>query len=239
VFSFFRKRKIVRTSLVADMHSHLIPGIDDGVQTIQESLDVIDQLLEAGYQKIITTPHIMTDYYGNTGETVLSAFQQFLPSLKEKGYESLFECAAEYYLDDNVYARVAQKEKLLTFGANHLLFETNVISEPLNLKEFIFALTLQGYKPILAHPERYQYMSVEKAEDLRNRGVLLQINLLSLIGYYGPPIQKLAEKLIRQGLVDVLGTDCHSMEHAQLAAKVFRSRYYQKALDLPLLNFTL
>jgi len=114
-----------------------------------------------------------------------------------------------------------------------------MISEPLQLKEFIFSLTTQGYKPILAHPERYQYMTLEKADDLRNRGVLLQINLLSLAGYYGPPMQKLAEKLIDHGWVDILGTDCHNLDHAHLLRKVQQTRSYRKALDLPLLNFFL
>ncbi len=229
----------MKTALVTDVHSHLLPGIDDGVRTIQEALDVIDQLLEMGYKRIITTPHIMTDYYGNTNETVWAAYQTFLPTLKEKGYTVPFECAAEYYFDDRVYNAVIQKEKLLTFGNNYLLFETNTISEPLQLKEFIFSLTLQGYKPVLAHPERYQYMTIEHAEDLRNRGVLLQINLPSLIGMYGPPIQRLAEKLIRHGLVDFLGSDCHNMEHAQWVKKAFGSKIYQKALNLPLLNYSL
>jgi protein-tyrosine phosphatase len=205
VFSFFRKTPSLPTALVADMHSHLIPGIDDGVKTLDESIRVIDQLLALGYKKLVTTPHIMTDYYGNTFESITAAYENFMPAFRERGYTVPVECAAEYYLDDNVFALVTMKKKLLTFGENYFLFETNVVSEPLNLKEFIFAVTLQGYKPILAHPERYQYMSLEKAEDIRNRGVLLQINMLSLIGYYGPVIQRLAEKLIAAKLVGALG----------------------------------
>lgn len=237
MFSFFRKRPTpLSTPLVADMHSHLIPGIDDGVKSPQEAFDVIERLIDLGYQKLITTPHIMKDYFGNTAESVRAAYANFLPLLKERQYNLSFECAAEYYLDDDLFASASRKDPLLTFGEKYLLFETNVISEPLHLKEFIFTITLQGYKPILAHPERYQYMTLEKAEDLRNRGVLLQLNLLSLIGHYGPPIQRLAEKLIAKGLVDLLGTDCHNADHAKLLPAVFRSRAYRKALDLPLLN---
>lgn len=239
MFSFFSKPTLRPTPLVTDMHSHLIPGIDDGVKTPEESFEVIDRLLELGYRKFITTPHIMTDYFGNTRESVQSAYEQFLPLLREKNYTMPFEVAAEYYLDDELIGMVERKEKLLTFGSTYLLFETNVISEPLQLKEFIFAITLQGYKPILAHPERYQYMTLEKAEDLRNRGVLLQLNLLSLIGHYGPPIQRLAEKLIARGWVDMLGTDCHNLEHTRLLQAVFKTSAYRKALDLPLLNQTI
>lgn len=239
MFSFFSKQKTIPTALVTDMHSHLIPAIDDGVKSIQEACDVIDQLLNLGYKKFITTPHIMTDYFGNTASSVQAAYDQFLPQLRERNYTMPFSCAAEYYLDDAVISAAARKEKFLTFGDKYLLFETNVISEPLQLKEFIFSLTLQGYKPVMAHPERYQYMNLEKAEDLHHRGVLLQVNLLSLIGHYGPPIQRLAEKLIAHGWVDMLGTDCHNFDHTRLLRGVFRTTSYRKALDLPLINYNL
>lgn len=240
MFSFsFRNRSQSLPVLPVDMHSHLLPGVDDGARTHEESLALIDQLLELGYTKIITTPHIMTDYYGNTAESLTSVYNQFIPFLRDRGYSIPFECAAEYYFDDKVYELVTGKNQLLTFGKNYFLFETNAVSEPLQLSEFIFALTSQGYKPILAHPERYQYMTLAKAEDLRYRGVLLQVNLLSLIGYYGPPIQRIAEKLIDRGWVDVLGTDCHNMDQASWLAKVRRTKSYRKALDLPLLNFSL
>lgn len=221
------------------MHSHLLPGIDDGVKTPEEAHHVIEQLMELGYRRLITTPHIMTDYFGNTGESVRTAYDAFLPHVAAKHPSLVFEAAAEYYLDDNVIAWAAERKPLLTFGDKYLLFETNMISEPLQLKEFIFSVTLQGYKPVLAHPERYQYMTLEKAEDLRNRGVKLQLNLLSLIGQYGPPVQKLAEKLIARGWADMLGTDCHNLDHTRLLRAVQRTTAYRKALDLPLINHSL
>lgn len=221
------------------MHSHLLPGVDDGVRTIEESFGVIDKLIELGYQKIITTPHIMSDYYGNTASSITEAYERFIPILRQHGYTIPFFCAAEYYLDENLSELVRKKEKLLTFGDRYLLFETNAVSEPLQLKEFVFGLTSKGYKPILAHPERYQYMTIEKADDLRQRGVLLQVNLLSLAGYYGPPMQKLAEKLIDRGWIDMLGTDCHNMDQIGWLKKVKNSKYYGKATSLPLLNFSL
>jgi protein-tyrosine phosphatase len=221
------------------MHSHLIPAIDDGVKSNEESFAVIRQLQELGYSRIITTPHIMTDYYGNSAESVRKAYENFLPALRSKGLGIDFQFAAEYYLDETVIRMAETREQFLTFGDRFLLFETNAISEPMQLKEFVFGLTSQGYKPVLAHPERYQYMTLAKAEDLINRGVFLQVNLLSLIGYYGPPIQKLAEKLIEKKWVSLLGSDCHNMDHAMLLKKVQKTKAYQRALELPLLNFTI
>jgi protein-tyrosine phosphatase len=221
------------------MHSHLIPGIDDGVKTNEESFAVIRQFQDLGYKKLITTPHIMTDYYGNTAESVSQAYANFIPAFREQHFSIDLQFAAEYYLDETLLKLIADKEKVLTFGDRYFLFETNAVSEPLQIKEFIFSLTSQGYRPIIAHPERYQYMTLAKAEDLANRGVLLQINMLSLIGYYGPPIQKLAEKLIEKKLVSLLGSDCHNLDHISLLKKVHKTKTYQKALELPLLNFTL
>ncbi len=239
MFSFLRRTLPEPRPLLTDMHSHLIPGIDDGVKTKEEAFAVIDQFLQMGYQKIITTPHIMTDYFGNTAESVTAAYEKFLAEVEEAGYKFKFECAAEYYLDENFYSAIIEKKKILTFGDRFFLFETNVVSEPLNIKEFIFSATSQGYRPILAHPERYQYMTLEKAQDLTDRGVLLQINMLSLIGYYGPQVQKLSEKLIAKRLADLLGSDCHNMGHIMALKKARQSKSYRRALELPLLNYSL
>jgi len=239
VFDFLFGDRQPPKRLVMDMHSHLIPGVDDGVKTNEESFAVIEELISLGYRKIVTTPHIMADYFGNTLESLTQAYSKFRPALEARGYSISFELAAEYYLDERLIEAIGAKSKLLTFGDRYFLFETNAVSEPLQLKEFIFQLTSQGYKPIMAHPERYQYMTLEKAEDLRHRGVLLQVNLLSLLGYYGPPMQKLAEKLIDRGWVDLLGTDCHNIDQVPFLQKVQKLKYYRKAVELPLLNFTL
>ena len=147
--------------------------------------------------------------------------------------------SAEYYLDEELFRKVEANEPLLTFGERCLLFETNMITEPYQLKDFIFKITSLGYKPVLAHPERYAYMTREKAEDLRDRGILFQLNMLSIIGYYSKSIQRTAQWLIDMGWVDLLGSDCHVLEHARLIEHVQKSKYFQKALALPLLNNTL
>lgn len=188
---------------------------------------------------MITTPHIMSDIYPNTKESLTAAFDNFTSILRSKGYSLSFHLAAEYYLDEHVYGMANDKSLFLTFGKEYLLFETNPITEPFQLKEFVFALTVQGVTPVLAHPERYQYMTIEKAADLRDRGVLFQVNIPSLGGFYGPAIQKQAEMILNQKWIDFLGSDCHNPAHLPFLMKSRESKLYHKATELPLLNYTI
>jgi tyrosine-protein phosphatase YwqE len=212
-----------------------LPGLDDGVATVQESVDVIRQLTSLGFTRFVTTPHV-NDLFQNTPALIGEALQKLKAHLSAEGLSTPIEAAAEYYLDESVMDAIAREERLLTFGSNYLLFETNFLSEPYFLKDFLFKALSQGYRPLLAHPERYQYMTHEKAEDLHSRGALFQINMLSLAGYYSRPIQKMAEHLIEKGWVDFLGSDCHNVHHAAALNAVLSSRGFKKALDLDLLN---
>lgn len=218
------------------MHSHLLATLDDGVKTHAEALDIIKQFHQAGYSKLITTPHIMSDTYRNTPQSILSKLNELKTEISKAGIPVQVEAAAEYYLDETVMALLDSDSSLLTFSGSHVLFETNFYSEPYQLNDFIFKSIVKGYKPIMAHPERYTYMTPEKAEDLFHRGVLMQVNSLSLIGFYGKSIQKLGQKLIDQKWVHLLGSDCHNLLQAQLQTEIMQDKYYRKALDLPLLN---
>lgn len=226
---------------VVDIHSHLLPGLDDGVQSFEEAEEVILHFQQMGYRKLITTPHVMSDFYRNTNDGILSKLKEVNAMLAQKGIDVTLETAAEYYLDEVFMQRLQADEALLTFGNRYLLFETNFMTEPLMLKEFIFLATTKGYKPVLAHPERYMYLQskFEKAEDLIGRGVLFQLNIASLSGYYSKSAQATAQKLIDKGHVHFLGSDCHNLQHIQLAAESKKNKYFQKAISLPLLNNTL
>jgi protein-tyrosine phosphatase len=218
------------------MHSHLIPGIDDGVSSNEHSLETIQKLMDLGYEKFITTPHIMSDTYPNNPKVIRERLLLLNEFLRSKNMNVEVQAAAEYYLDEYTMKAVSDPEGMLTFGNNYLLFETNYLSEPYVLKDFIFKATSKGYQPVLAHPERYQYMTVEKAQDLVDRGVLLQVNLLSLSGFYMKSAQKFAEKLIDKKMVSFLGTDCHSMSQAAALERSLKTQAFRKAMDLPLLN---
>lgn len=239
MLSFFsRNRQKITVPYGTDIHSHLLPGIDDGVATVEDAVVVIRRLNELGFTRFVTTPHI-NDIFKNTPERIHTALDTLRTHLSNVGMSTPIEAAAEYYLDESVMNAIGKEEPFLTFGSRYLLFETNFLSEPYFLKEFLFKALSQGYRPLLAHPERYHYMTMEKVEDLRARGTLFQINMLSLSGYYSRPIQKMAERLIEKGWVDFLGTDCHNIHHATSLEAVLSSRGFKKALDLNLLNKSL
>lgn len=223
------------------MHSHLLPGLDDGVKTFEESAAVISAFQQMGYKKLITTPHVMRDIYRNTTPVITAKLEALREHLKNAGIDINVDAAAEYYLDEGVLHDVETNVPLLTFGAKHLLFETNFINEPFILKQFIFMAISHGYRPVLAHPERYMYLqeNYDKAEDLLHRGVLFQVNLASLTGVYSRSAQRLAAHLIEKGFVHYLGSDCHHMDHALMIRDIWRNKYFEKALNLPLLNNSL
>lgn len=241
MFNWFKRKAAKTISLTTDVHSHLLPGLDDGVKSFEEAEEIILQFQQLGYKKIITTPHVMQDHFKNTSENIQLKLDELQAYLQEKEIKIQVEAAAEYYLDEQLMLWLDNNTRLLTFGNNYLLFETNFLSEPLNLKEFIFMATTRGYKPVLAHPERYLYLqnNLEKIEDLLNRGVLFQLNISSITGYYSKAVKRMSHVLINKGYVHMLGSDCHLLQHMQLMKKVQNSPYFQKALSLPLLNNTL
>ena len=225
--------------LKTDMHSHLIPAIDDGATNLEDSINMIKALHELGYKKIITTPHVMSDFYKNTPEMILGGLELVRAELQKQNISLELKAAAEYYLDYEFEKKI-KAGKLLTFCDNYILVETSFIEAPPNFKEMIFQLQVAGYKVILAHPERYPFMSMEDYQDLQSRSVFMQLNLLSLIGHYGADVQNKANKMIEQGLISFVGTDCHHMGHAALYEKCQATRAWHQLLESgKLLNHTL
>jgi len=227
--------------LEVDVHSHLLPGIDDGAENLEQSVALVRDLVSLGYKKIITTPHIMGDHYKNTPEIIHTKLELVRHELKQHNIQVEIDAAAEYYLDEHFIKLLSNNKPLLTFGDKYLLFETSFLNEPAQLKEVIFQIAASGYKPILAHPERYIYMydSFKKYEDLYSRGCLFQLNLNSLSGYYNKTAQKFAEKLIDAKMVNLAGTDCHGFRHLEALKKSHREKSFAKLRDLNLINYQL
>lgn len=218
--------------LVIDLHSHLIPNIDDGSDSMKESVGMIRELYALGYRKIITTPHIMSHRFPNSAEIILDGLAKLKAELIRQGVDIVVEAAAEYYLDEHLGKLIAEK-KILTFGKNYLLFELSYNVKPLNLENLVALMQANGYQPVLAHPERYQYMrrDFKVYEKLKASGVLFQVNINSLGGFYASEAKKTAMKLSDKGMIDFLGSDAHSMRHLQAMAQTIKTDTFTKIFN--------
>ncbi len=202
--------------LRCDVHSHFIPGIDDGAQTMEQTMEMLTAMSELGYKKVVTTPHNMADGYRNTPEIILGGLERVRDEIRQRGLAMEIDAAAEYYLDHELEQKVIDR-RVLTFGEDYLLFELPFISEPNMLYQVIFTMQTAGFRPVLAHPERYAfwYNDLTKYDGLKDRGVLFQLNTIALAGAYGPQARQIAERLVDAGHYEFLGSDCHSMNHVQ------------------------
>lgn len=244
--SIFSKKEAHKTPIdlsvfKVDMHSHLIPGIDDGSKSMDETIAMLAKFESLGFKKIITTPHIMSDYYRNTPEIILGGLGNVQAELKRLNLNIEFEAAAEYYYDETLMEKLKNKEKLLTFGDNYLLFEFSFHAEPSQIDALIFEMVTQNYKPVLAHFERYVFLhgSIDKATEWRSKGVNIQLNYNSLSGHYGPEVLKQARKLVDSGEIDFVATDCHRIDHLMVLEQNLSDPYFHKLSTLQLKNASL
>ena len=241
MFNLFKKGK-QQTNYITDVHSHLLPGLDDGVKSFEESLTILEQFSQMGTSRIYTTPHVMNDLYPNKEEQIIAKSNELKEKVIENNLEIEVNVAAEYFLDEVLIDRIeTDTGRLLTFGSNYLLFETSFFNHPFYLNDFIFKAKSLGFQPVLAHPERYAYIqeNYALAEEIVQRGALLQLNTISLSGFYSKPVKKLAERLINDGVIHFLGSDCHNIHQFHALKEAITGKFYQKALDLPLKNYNL
>jgi tyrosine-protein phosphatase YwqE len=203
--------------LNADMHSHLLPGIDDGAQDMEDTLTLIQGMHTLGYKKLITTPHVLWDMYKNTHEIILSKLDQVREAVQAAGIDVEIHAAAEYFLDEHVEELLRNKEPLLTVSGKMVLTEFSMAFPSMNIKDLLFEMQMQGYQPIIAHPERYVYLEKNKDfyDELKDIGCLFQLNILSLSGHYGRSVVDLAHYLLKNGFYTLIGTDLHHSGHLE------------------------
>jgi len=220
------------------MHSHLIPGIDDGARDMEDALGLIRGLVDLGYRKLITTPHVLVDYYPNTPVTIGNGYEAVQHELKKQGMSVEFRAAAEYLMDDHFITLLETDQPLLTLKDKMVLVELSFAVPAINLKEILFQVQLKGYQPVLAHPERYLYFGGNKGwyEQLKDAGCLFQLNLLSIKGYYGKSAQELAQYLIKKKYIDLLGTDLHHQKHLENLRSRTIADTVKKLLDTGLIR---
>lgn len=211
------KEKFDFSLLQADMHSHLIPGIDDGSPDMETSLQLVRGMADLGYKKLITTPHILWDMYQNTSEIIFEGLEELKQAVKKAGINVEIRAAAEYFLDEHVAGLLNNKEPLLTISGNMVLVELSMAFPSFGFKDILFEMNMQGYQPVLAHPERYIYFERGRNffDELKTSGCLFQLNLLSLSNSYGKAANELAQYLIKKEYYDLVGTDLHHLQHLQ------------------------
>lgn len=235
MFSFFNKKNTHDNAfnfLKIDMHSHLIPGVDDGAASLSDSIHLLNGLVELGFEKVITTPHIYHDFYKNDKSTLEKPYQEVLGEIGTRVPIIDFTYASEYFADE-FFEKKIEDEELLSFSGGHILLEISFVAYSQRIEHIIFDLMTKGYKPILAHPERYLYLqnSIKTFRKLRQLGCELQLNINSIGGYYGSASQELATKLMDEKLVSYLGTDLHHERHLNYLRGVGGNKKIMKKLE--------
>lgn len=228
MFDFFHKKsKPEKLWFATDIHCHILPGIDDGSPDTSTSMELVERMQQWGIERIFASPHVTYGTFPNTVETVGSARAELQQALDNAGNGLKLGNSAEYRIDD-LFMEHLEAGDLMTLPGNVLLIENSFMQEPWNLDQLIFDLQVKGYRPVLVHPERYPYYYARKDryEALRNTGVMFQVNVLSLAGYYGRQEKRIAEMLVDKKLVSYLGTDLHRASHADAIDSYLASKDY-------------
>jgi len=234
MLQIFSKKQFLKDLLegFVDIHNHILPGIDDGAKNVKESLSLIKGLTELGIKQFIPTPHIMNDFYPNTDESIGDAYQLLLGSLNKKLSNSItLNPAAEYMLDNN-FEKLLDEGNLFTLKSKYVLIEMSYFQPPINLEQLIFKIKTKGYEPVLAHPERYAFYhnNLEYYKKLKTLGCYFQLNLLSLSTHYGKSVEKTANYLVEENLMDFAGTDTHNLTHIEKISNIVLNKAMQKKM---------
>jgi len=215
---FFLKQKQRLEDLIpedyVDIHSHLLPGIDDGAKSVNDTLFLLNSMKKMGFEQFTATPHVITNIWDNTKSIIENSKESLLENFERRNLSVDLHAAAEYMMDES-FVKLFKSEKLLTLKDNYVLVEMSYINAPIQLYDIIFELQVAGYVPVLAHPERYVFYHQNFSEyaKLKKAGCLFQLNLLSSVGYYGKRETETAQKLLDKGFIDFTGSDIHHEKH--------------------------
>jgi tyrosine-protein phosphatase YwqE len=235
MFQIFKSKKttiLPNIGFKTDLHSHLLPGIDDGSDSVEESIELITRLQNMGIERFITTPHIAESAFPNTIVEISESYQRLSLALKEANLDVNLRYSAEYRLDDN-YIELFQNNQLIPFPGNYVLIENSYYQAFWGIDELIFKMITAGFHPILAHPERYRYYGNDTAsyEKLHNLGCKFQVNILSFAGSYGKEAKVAANYLLNYGYIDFLATDAHHIRHIETLEQFCGTSEYKKILS--------
>jgi protein-tyrosine phosphatase len=209
-----------------DIHNHILPGIDDGAKTIDESISLIKKMNQLGIKQFIATPHVMQEFYPNDEISIGNAFQSLVETLTRKKLNtSIINPSAEYMMD-NHFTNLIKQRNLFPLKENYVLVEMSYFQPPINLQEIIHDMLMKEYIPVLAHPERYSYYHNKKEvfKTLKQYGCLFQLNLLSLSKHYGKTVQKTGTYLLEENLIDFVATDAHNESHVKKLSEIILTK---------------
>lgn len=213
---FGKKRAPQQLPFVTDIHCHIVPGVDDGSPDAATSVQLVKRMQQWGIKRIIATPHVTESTFENTPDILDPALAELRTALADSGVEIDVDRSSENRVDDYTID-LLQRGLIKLMPNNYILVESSFIQEPWQLDQFLYETKIKGMRPILAHPERYHYFhDTHRYDDLHRTGTLFQVNVLSLAGAYGKTEKKVAERLVARGLVDFLGTDLHTLRHADI-----------------------
>ncbi|MEH6307463.1 CpsB/CapC family capsule biosynthesis tyrosine phosphatase [Olivibacter sp. CPCC 100613] len=233
MFNLFRKSGYTNLEWVgADIHSHLLPGIDDGAADVTTSLLLLTKLLSLGLKEFILTPHIYDEVFPNTHQTIDRAHDRLYLEMEQTGLADVYTHSSAEYMLGEKFDSLLEQEDLRPFPSNYLLVEMPWLAEPFQLEQTIERIISKGYKPIMAHPERYNFYSsqMKKYHELKEMGCLLQLNLLSPTGYYGKQVAIVTHYLVKNNMYDFLGTDLHHIQQLSKITKYIKSGQAYKDL---------
>ena len=239
MFNIFQRKskKDAKLFYTTDVHSHILPGVDHGSQSVEESLEMLQAQLDMGISHVMCTSHVTAETFENTPESLTAAYEELKNAIAREGLPINIYVSAEYRIDE-YWTQEYEAGHLLPLPGNHVLLENSFAQELIGIDNMMFELQVKGYRPILAHPERYRYYNDrrDRYKTLHNASVKFQINILSLAGYFGKGARERALWLIQNNLCDMLGSDMHNMEHARLIKEYIGSKDWRKLCekyDLP------
>lgn len=216
------------SALAVDFHNHVIPGIDDGSPSLEESLKMLKAWADMGFRKIIASPHVIEALYPNSKDVIMGQMYRLREAIEENNIPLQLEATAEYRLDFEFHQKLESGE-LLPFGErNYIMIELPFQKPAFNLDQTLFELQSAGYEPILAHPERYffLYTDFKKYYALKDRGLLFQLNLNSLNGVYNRIVRRTAEKMIKNNMIEFACSDAHHIWHLEEMKKLLNNQHY-------------
>ena len=230
---FHRKKENNQLFYSTDVHCHILPGVDHGSQNVEQSIEMLRAERDMGITRVILTSHVTAETFENTPDTLRPAFEilkQAVAQTEDISHMQLY-LSAEYRMDE-VWDKQYTLGNQIAMPGNYILMENSFHQELLGLDDLLFDLRVRGYKPILAHPERYAYYAVRKQrmEQLHGMGIKFQVNLLSLAGYFGQHCRETALWLVKNGMVDMLGSDMHGLDHAKVIQDFLNTKEWRNKI---------